>query len=170
MSGRPVRLTFRDASADDAPEIAALQNAAAGALTARFGEGRWSAVVTERRVAQAQRHARVRVGRLGRRVVTVLRLATKKPWAIDVTYFTPVSRPVYLTDMAVAVAHQRSGFGRLALADASAVARAWPASAIRLDAYDAEAGAGPFYARCGYAERGRVVYRGCPLAYYELLL
>ncbi|HEX5633612.1 MAG TPA: hypothetical protein VFX50_10295 [Gemmatimonadales bacterium] len=30
--------------------------------------------------------------------------------------------------------------------------------------------AAPFYGRCGYAERGRVVYRGTPLVHYELLL
>jgi GNAT superfamily N-acetyltransferase len=165
-----VRLRFRDATPDDAPAIAALQNAAAGALTARFGEGHWSSLVTERGALLAQRHARVRVGRDGRRIFTVLRLATKKPWAIDVSYFTPVKRPVYVTGMAVSVAHQGQGLGRLALEDARAVAITWPAEAMRLDAYDAEAGAGPFYARCGFRERGRVVYKGDPLRYYELLL
>jgi GNAT superfamily N-acetyltransferase len=165
-----MRLKFRDASAEDAPAIAALHNAAAGALTARYGEGPWSALVTERSTTLAQRNARVRVGRDGRRILTVLRLATKKPWAIDVSYFTPVKRPLYLTGMVVAVTHQGQGLGRLALEDARAVAAAWPAGAIRLDAYDADAGAGEFYARCGYSERGRVVYRADPLAYYELLL
>lgn len=150
--------------------MAALQNAAAGALTARFGEGHWSSLVTERGAALSQRHARVRVGKVGRRVCTVLRLAAKKPWAIDVSYFTQVKRPLYLTGMAVSVAHQGKGLGRLALEDAVAVARAWPADAIRLDAYDANAGSGRFYARCGFQERGRVVYKGNPLVYYELLL
>jgi GNAT superfamily N-acetyltransferase len=165
-----MRLRFRDASADDVPAIAALHNAAAGALTARYGEGPWSALVTERSTALAQRHARVRVGRDGRKILTVLRLATKKPWAIDVSYFTPVQRPLYLTGMVVAVTHQGRGLGRLALEDARAVAAAWPAGAVRLDAYDADAGAGEFYAKCGFRERGRVVYKGDPLAYYELLL
>lgn len=163
-------MTFRDATQDDVAVIAGLQNAAAGALTARFGEGHWSSLVTERGAALSQRHARVRLGRSGKRVLTVLRLATKKPWAIDVAHFTPVKRPLYLTGMAVAVAHQGQGLGRLALEDACAVARAWPADAIRLDAYDAEAGAGRLYARCGFQERGRVVYKGDPLVYYELLL
>jgi GNAT superfamily N-acetyltransferase len=167
---RAARIGFHNAAPDDAPVIAALQNAAAGALTARFGEGHWSSLVTERGTALAQRHARVRVGRSGKRVVTVLRLATKKPWAIDVSYFTPVKRPLYLTGMAVSVAHQGKGLGRLALEDAITVAREWPADAIRLDAYDAEAGAGSFYAGCGFQERGRVVYKGNPLIYYELLL
>jgi GNAT superfamily N-acetyltransferase len=105
-----------------------------------------------------------------KRVATLVRLATKKPWAIDVSYFTPVGRPLYLTGMAVSVAHQGQGLGRLALEDARATAAAWPADAIRLDAYDAEAGAGRFYARCGFRERGRVVYKGNPLIYYELVL
>ena len=103
-------------------------------------------------------------------MLTALRLATKKPWAIDVSYFTPAKRPLYLSNLAVSVAHQGQGLGRLALADAGATAVAWPADAIRLDAYDAEAGAGGFYTRCGFTERGRVVYRGDALIYYERLL
>ena len=165
-----MRLTFRDATLKDGPIIAALHNSAAGALTARFGEGHWSSLVTERGAASAQRHSRVRVGRVGNPVLTVLRLATKKPWAIDVSYFTPVRRPLYLTGLTVAVTHQGQGLGRLALEDAIAVAREWPADAIRLDAYDADAGAGSFYVKCGSVERGRTVYKGDPLSYYELLL
>jgi GNAT superfamily N-acetyltransferase len=79
-------------------------------------------------------------------------------------------KPLYLTGMAVSVAHQGQGLGRLAMEDARTVARAWPADAIRLDAFDAGAGAGTFYLNCGYRERGHVTYRGTPLAYYELLL
>jgi hypothetical protein len=163
-------LTFRDATLDDVAAIAGLQNAAAGALTARFGAGPWSALVSERGAALAQRHARVRVGRDGRHIVTVLRLATRKPWAIDVAYFTPVKRPLYLTGRADSVARQRQGLGRLALGDAYAVAAAGPADAIRLDAFDAEAGAGGFYLCCGFTERGRVVYKGDPLVYYERIV
>jgi GNAT superfamily N-acetyltransferase len=165
-----VSLRFRDATVDDAPVIAGLHNAAAGALTARFGVGHWSTLVTERSAVLAQRHARVRVGRDGKRILTVLRLATKKPWAIDVTYFTPVKRPLYLTGLSVAVTHEGQGLGRLALEDARDVAAGWPADVIRLDAYDHAAGAGSFYLKCGYQERGHVVYKGDPLVYYELLL
>jgi GNAT superfamily N-acetyltransferase len=165
-----LRLKFRDATIDDAPAIAAIQNAAAGALTARFGEGAWSSLVTERSAILAQRHARVRVGREGRRILTVLRLATRKPWAIDTSYFTPVKRPLYLTGLAVSVAHQGRGLGSLALEDARSIAAAWPADAIRLDAFDHAAGAGQFYLKCGFRECGRVVYKGDPLFYYELLL
>jgi GNAT superfamily N-acetyltransferase len=167
---RDVSLRFRDAAMKDIAAIAALHNAVAGALTARHGEGLWSSSTSERSVELSLRHARVRVGVSARRVVTVLRLATKKPWAIEITYFTPVKRALYLTGMAVSVAHQGQGLGRAALEDARAVADAWPADAIRLDAFDAPAGAGAFYERCGYGERGRVAYKGNPLIYYELLL
>jgi hypothetical protein len=49
-------------------------------------------------------------------------------------------------------------------------ARARPANAIRLDAFDAEAGAEGFYAKCGFLEVGRVTYRKAPLISFELVL
>ena len=163
-------LKFRDAALDDVAAIASLQNAVAGALTARFGPGPWFSLVNERGASLAQRRARVRIGRDGKHTLTVLRLATKKPWVIDVSHFTPVKRPLYLTGMAVSVAHQGQGLGTMALEDACTIAEAWPADAVRLDAYDANAGAGRFYARRGFTKRGRVVYEGDPLVYYERLL
>jgi GNAT superfamily N-acetyltransferase len=166
----PPRLRFRDATLDDVAIIAGVQNAVAGALTARFGAGPWSSLTKERSAELSLRHARVRLGMSGKVVVSVLRLATKKPWAIDTSYFSPAKRPLYLTGMAVSVAHQGQGIGRLAVEDARATARAWPADAIRLDAYDAGAGAGNFYASCGFEERGRVVYRKTPLVYFEVVL
>jgi GNAT superfamily N-acetyltransferase len=116
------------------------------------------------------RTSRVFVARLGTEIVGTLRLATKKPWAIDVTYFSASRRPLYLLAMAVAPARQRQGIGRRCLEEAKRVAKAWPADAIRLDAYDAKAGGGGFYARCGWTERGRVTYRSAPLIYYEFVL
>jgi GNAT superfamily N-acetyltransferase len=70
----------------------------------------------------------------------------------------------------VAPAHQRTGVGRALLAEAARIAAAWPADAIRLDAFDAESGAGDFYAKCGFREVGRKAYRTVPLIYYELLI
>ena len=72
--------------------------------------------------------------------------------------------------MAVAPALQRQGIGRLCLAEAITLCQQWPADAIRLDAYDFPAGAGPFYGKCDFREVGRASYRGCPLAYFEMLL
>jgi GNAT superfamily N-acetyltransferase len=168
--GRRLRLTFSDATQDDAEAISALHADAAENLTARFGHGHWSRPEVVRRIDPPSPFVRLRVGRKRGRLVCALRLQTKKPWAIDVSYFTAVQRPLYLTGMVVALTQQGSGVGRAALVDAHEIAQAWPADAIRLDAYDSAAGAGPFYARCGYAERGRVAYKGNPLVYYEFVL
>jgi GNAT superfamily N-acetyltransferase len=166
----PVRLTFDDATENDLDALTALHAAAAADLTERFGVGHWSRPAILRRLDTVYGRSRIRVGREGRRLVTALRLQTKKPWAIDNAYFTPVARPLYLTGMVVAVDRHHQGLGRAALVDADEIAASWPANAIRLDAYDAAAGAGGFYAACGYVERGRAVYKGNPLIYYERVL
>jgi GNAT superfamily N-acetyltransferase len=114
--------------------------------------------------------SRVLVARRRSAIVATLRLATKKPWAIDVTYFTACKKPLYLLDMAVAPKLQRQGLGRRCIEQAIAIARDWPSDSLRLDAYDASAGAGAFYAKCGFREVGRVVYRATPLIYYERML
>jgi ribosomal protein S18 acetylase RimI-like enzyme len=104
------------------------------------------------------------------KIIATLTLATKKPWAIDKWYFAPSKRPLYLTNMAVQPDLQRQGIGRQCLDEAQRIARQWPADAIRLDVYDSAAGAGVFYAKCGFREVGRVIYRNTPLIYYEALL
>lgn len=106
-------------------------------------------------------------------IVGTLTLSTYKPWAIDKSYFTRVKTPIYLTSMAIAPHAQGQGVGRAMLADAEMRTRSWPGGpghAIRLDAFDANAGAGDFYAKCGYQERGRAVFRTAPLIYFERLL
>jgi GNAT superfamily N-acetyltransferase len=163
-------LKFTLAGPSDAPALAALRSAAARALTERYGQGHWSHEATERGVLNDLRHAEVWIGRRANKVLGTFRLATKKPWAIDKSYFTDCRRPIYLTNMAVHPDVQRQGIGRLCLEHALERVRLWPGDAIRLDAYNAEAGAGPFYARCGFREVGRVVYRNDPLIYYELVL
>ena len=154
----------------DAAALAELRNAVADDLTQRYGRGHWSGQCTDKGVRLGIRTSRVLVARRGKRIVGTLRLATKKPWAIDVKYFSSVPRPLYLLDMATAPEHQRQGIGRRMLEEARDVALEWPAQSIRLDAYDAAAGAGDFYAKCGFREVGRVTYRGVPLIYLELPL
>ena len=103
-------------------------------------------------------------------MVGTLCLQTKKPWAIDVKYFTSVEKALYLIGMAVHPDWQRKGVGRAIMKEAKRIAREWPSQAIRLDAWDAKAGAGEFYAKCGFREVGRVVYKAAPLVYYEMVL
>lgn len=162
--------SFDPAVPTDAPILAALHTAAAEDLTRRYGQGPWSMKTSEKGVLQAMRTSQVFVARQGRELAGTLRLTTTKPWAIDINYFSPCRRPLYLLSMAIVPQWQRAGLGRRCLEEAKRVARNWLADALRLDAYDADAGAGPFYSRCGFREVGRNTYRGVPLIYFESLL
>ncbi|HEX5005997.1 MAG TPA: GNAT family N-acetyltransferase [Hyphomonadaceae bacterium] len=165
-----VELTVREAVAAEAAEIAALRVTTANDLTQRFGKGFWSSVATENGVLQAMKQGKVLIAAKAGSIVGTLALSTRKPWAIDSSYFTRVKTPIYLTSMAVEPAIQAQGLGRQMLAAAEATVRRWPGHAIRLDAFDADAGAGSFYEKCGYKEAGRAVFRSVPLIYYERLL
>jgi GNAT superfamily N-acetyltransferase len=167
---RSKRFGLKLGTADDAAALAALHTAVAEDLTRLYGRGAWSTKTSEKGVLHAMRTSRVFVACEGAEIVATLRLATKKPWAIDTSYFSPCDRPLYLLAIAVSPARQRQGLGRKCLEEAMRIARDWPADAVRLDAFDAEAGAGDFYARCGWSEVGRTSYRNTPLIYYEFLL
>jgi GNAT superfamily N-acetyltransferase len=159
-----------EATADDAEELVSLHTAVAEDLTARHGKGHWSSATTVKGVLFTMKRATVFVARKRQRIVATLALSTRKPWAIDKSYFAPSARPLYLTSMAVDPSHQRQGLGTQCMEKAREITAGWPADAIRLDAYDAAGGAGGFYARCGFTEVGRVVYRTVPLIYYEWLV
>lgn len=163
------KLKIELATPDDAAAIVRVRNDAAQVLTKNFGTGFWSHEVSESSVIHGFKSAKILVVRARNRVIASVRLATKKPWAIDPGYFTPVSRPIYLVDMAVIPAKQRQGIGRALVNEAVQVAWEWPGDSVRLDAFDSPAGAGAFYAKCGFENRGHTEYRGNPLIYFELL-
>lgn len=170
MIARTIRLSFSQASEPDAAAIAALRVTTAAVLTERFGRGHWSGEATDRGVIAGMHDAKIWIARRASSIVGTFRLSTVKPWAIDKSYFAPSVAPLYLTDMAVRPDLQGRGIGRRCIAKAIEVAVAWPADAIRLDAYDSEAGAGAFYEKCEFHEVGRVSYRGVPLVYYQRLI
>ena len=154
----------------DARAIAALRNASAAHLAKAFGPGPWSHEASDEGVLRRMQTATIYLHRRGPSLVAMFALSTRKPFSIDASYFSPIDRPLYLTDMAVHPHYQRDGIGRACLAAVEDLVRAWPADGVRLDAYDAAAGAGRFYELCGYVERGRGAYRGSKLIYYEHLL
>lgn len=170
MSDVPAGLVFGTAGDADAPALAELQRRVAETLTSRYGEGHWSGAGTENGVRGRIRQSTVLTVRQGPSIVASATLQKKKPWAIDRSCLTPVERRVYLLNMAVAPALQGRGIGRRLLDHAVQVASSMGFESIVLDAYDAAAGAGGFYARCGFLEVGRREYRGVPLIYYERLL
>ena len=158
------------ATEKDAAELAALRTGVAAKLTARYGTGHWSSAVSEKGVLRGIAESAVIVLLDDDVIVATLRLAKKKPWAIDRAYFQKSRNPLYLTDMAVLATRQGEGLGRKCIAAADDYANENSVDAIRLDAYDSPAGAGGFYARCGFNEVGRVEYRRVPLIYYERTL
>lgn len=166
----PVKVSVELADSHEAGAIAALRRSTSEQLTLQYGRGHWSSCPTEPSVVRDIKNSRVLAARRGNAIVGTLCLGTKKPWAIDLKYFTAVPRAVYLHSMAVTPDYQRCGIGRRLLVEAGAIARAWPSHAIRLDAYDADAGAGGFYAKCGFREVGKAAYRNTPLVYYQMLL
>jgi len=166
-----MQLSLVLASPEDVMTIVSIRNEAAQHLTAHFGNGHWSYLSNEKWVLEGMKgNSRILAAKNGNMIVGTLRLATKKPWAIDIAYFTKVQQPVYLTDMAVHPDWQGKGIGKFMLENVKPFVAAWPAQAIRLDAYDHAAGAGEFYFKCGFTEKGRIVYRNTPLIYFELLV
>lgn len=158
------------AKPSDARAIASLRNASAAHLAKEFGPGPWCNEASAEGVLRRMKTATIYLHRRGPSLVAMFALSTRKPFSIDADAFTPIPRPIYLTDMAVHPHFQRDGIGRACLAAVDDLVRQWPGDGIRLDAYDAAAGAGKFYERCGYVERGRASYRGTRLIYYEHIL
>jgi GNAT superfamily N-acetyltransferase len=115
---------LRPAVPEDAAELAALHTAVADHLTSLYGEGPWSSRTSEKGVLYAMRNSKVFVATEDAGIVATLRLASKKPWAIDVRYFTKCEKVLYLLAMAVAPARQRQGIGRRCLEEATRIARA----------------------------------------------
>jgi GNAT superfamily N-acetyltransferase len=165
-----MRIKLQPATPDQAATIAALRLAVAENLTARFERGPWSSAGTEKGVLFDMRNAAVYVATRRNKVIATLNLCTKKPWAIDRKYFSKCKRPLYLVSMAVHPDWQRQGIGRQCIEEAKRLATEWPGDAIFLDAFDAAAGAGEFYRKCGFREVGRAIYRKAPLIYFEVLL
>ena len=161
---------FALAMPEDLARIVELRNAAGEKLTREFGRGHWSHPVTPEKLASNMEKSRIYVLRERSRIVGTLRLQMKRPSEYDRAWFTRVRRPLFLYDMAVDPARQRRGLGRALVEGAIRVARAWPADALRLDAYDHPAGAGRFYEKCGFRETSRRVFFRAPIIYYEMLL
>ena len=77
----------------DAAAIAAVRVAAADRLTLDFGEGHWSSRADERSVLRELTSNQIIIVRSGDEVVGTASLQKKKPWAIDLAYFTACGKP-----------------------------------------------------------------------------
>ena len=157
------------ASESDAEEIAFLRNTVAADVAARSGSSA-GARTTAKGVLYHLRLGQILIARHKGRIVGSLLLVKKKPWAIDVNYFTPVQSQLYLVSMNVDPALQRKGIGARLIEYAKATAKAGGYKAIRLDAFEEAPWAVAFYASCGFMERGRTIFRVARLVYFEYLL
>ena len=160
-------LSFRFATDADVRELLELELAIDADQAERFGDDRYRTTLNEKSVARSLASSRTVVATRRGRIVATVRMETKKPWAIDLSYFTPACKAVYLHNVNVHPELQRSGIGRQLMERVKEVAQEWPVDVIRLDAYDGPSGAGPFYRKCGFKKLGRAVYRSVPLIYYE---
>ena len=158
------------ATPSDAAALATLRTSVAHAMTQQFGKGDWSATPSEPEVVKQLRASRVLVARRDAEIIGTVRLARALPWAIDASAFTPVTTALYVLGLSVAPHVRGQGVGRQLMDSAKEAARAWPAEAVWLDAYDHVAGAGPFYLKCGFRQVGRTKHREMPLIYYEWLV
>jgi GNAT superfamily N-acetyltransferase len=119
-----MRIQLDLATAADVLPLVELRAAVAEKLTARYGKGPWSHASTEKGARFELRTSRVFVARAGGRLIATLRLATKKPWAIDTSYFSACRRPLYLLSMAVAPDLQQQGIGRRCVEEIKAIGSA----------------------------------------------
>ncbi len=165
-----MRVKLQTATGGDVLDLVSLRAAVNRRLVAQYGDGYWTPGLSENGARLAMRTSTVYVARHRGRLIATLAFSATKPWAIDRKFFHASRRPLYLTAMAVSPGLQRKGVGRQCLDEARRIALEWPGDAIRLDAYDAPAGAGDFYRKCGFREVGRAPYRDVPLVYFEMLL
>jgi GNAT superfamily N-acetyltransferase len=165
-----VSLQITRALARDAQALADLRGAVAREMTRRHGPGPWSPCPSKAEVTRQLRASQVLIAREEARIVGTVRLATANPLVFDSRSFTPVQTALYVLGLAVAPDCRRQGIGRQLMEAAKEVARSRPAQALWLDAYDSEAGAGPFYLRCGFRRVGPSAFKEARLVYYEWLV
>ena len=166
-----MRVTLEVATHTDAVALTALRIAAARDLADKFGEGPWSvATDTIEGVRCEVRAGQTYLAREEGVAIATLRLTQRNPWLCRTDIFTPCQSAAYLLALVVLPARQRHGVGRECVEGAVRIVTAAGAKSVRLDAFDAPAGAGEFYRRCGFREVHRGIYLGTPLIWFERLV
>jgi GNAT superfamily N-acetyltransferase len=163
------QISISVATMKDARALVALRTSVAEDMTRKFGEGHWSARPTRADVVRQLRASQVLVARAGEELVGTVRLVRVLPGVVDSSAFTPVEKSCYVLGLAVAPERRQAGIGRQLMDAAKQMARSRGVQALWLDAYQHEAGAGPFYIKCGFRRVGRTEFRDTPLEYFEWL-
>jgi GNAT superfamily N-acetyltransferase len=164
----PPDLELRTLADDEVDAVYPLQVACSAELEAAYGPGHWAWTPPLEWRRQDSLGKRVFAACIAGEPVGTFTLATRPMPFYDLRLFREPGAPAaYLTWMAVDPRHQRSGVGRWCMRQAEAIAAGWRCRALRLDAYDCPAGAGPFYRRCGYRQAARLQCRGVGLILFE---
>ncbi len=165
------RPSFRLARAGDARAVLALQQAVAVKLKADFGEGHWTSSRTLKTIKKHIEQDHIHLTEIDSETCGTFRLDQTKIGFYQKAWFANPDDPaLYLTDMAIDPTHQRQGLGRATMHEIERIARDKDCKAVRFDAYDAAAGAAPFYEKCGYAEVHRGPVGATKLIYFEKVL
>lgn len=155
----------------DADVVRAIRLAAADHLTALHGRGHWSEVFT---IATIRKHVvdkPVYLVEQARAPIATFELQTLNPNWYNKRWFANPGDPAhYLFNMAVLPASQRQGIGSSIMAEIEQMTVQDNRSALRFDAYDAAAGAGTFYEKCGYRKVHSGPFNGVALIYFEKVL
>ncbi len=161
-------LSLRRIGPEDVQDVRDIRVRAAEDLTIRHGVGHWSHVTTLRTLRRRALEKQVlAVDRNGSLIGTFTVSAKKIGFYRNSWFANPDDPALYLTDMAIHPNKQRMGVGRWCMAEIDNMARRDGLLAVRLDAYDAPAGAGAFYEKCGYRRVHHGSVNGTPLMYYE---
>jgi ribosomal protein S18 acetylase RimI-like enzyme len=161
-----LEITIGNATRADIRALTALRTAVAQELTHQHGGGPWSALPSRATVTRQLRASNMLVARNGTEIVGTVRLIRANPLLLDASAFTPVGVALYLIGLAVAPRHRSQGVGRALVDACKAIACAWPAQALWLDAYEHPAGAGGFYVRCGFRKVGLTLFKDAPQAHH----
>ncbi|MDE1152157.1 MAG: GNAT family N-acetyltransferase [Micavibrio sp.] len=167
----PASIVLRPARIADILAIHQVRKAAADALTSQFGNGPWSSVSiisTAERALSGRTLFKIVDGStiIGTLTLTPLRIGFYKPdWFADAA-----AKALYLHSMSIHPQRQHDDIGRQALEQVEAFAGQQGFTAIRLDSYDSDAGAGGFYESCGFVQVAREDAMKTKLKIYERII
>lgn len=163
--------SIRLAAPGEIAGIYKLSVAAASDLVDKYGQGRWRVAAARKTLKRNQQSDSLFVIVKDAVIVGTFCFTTKKAGFYRRGWFAFPDDPAgYLLNMAIAPQHQRQGIGREVMNHIDQLARSMKLLAVRFDAYEANAGAGGFYRKCGYqlVHVGKVGDVG--LEYYEKVL
>ena len=161
-------LSLRSIGPEDARHVREIRLRAAEHLTGRYGVGHWSGVSTLRTLKKHALESSIFAVESAGTMVGTFTLSEKKIGFYRKSWFAnPEDAAIYLTDMAIDPAEQRKGTGRWCMVQIESIAQSRGILEVRFDAYDAPAGAGAFYRKCGYTRVHWGSIGSTALEYYE---